>query len=153
MAYNRVIGCNNQIPWHLPEELNWFRQTTLHQSILMGRKTFESLGCKALPKRTNYVLTHQSLAVTDNVIVIHDLSALEGINDTVWVCGGASIYKALLPKCSELLLTVVKQTIQGDAFFPDIPSSFTMCEVIKDTIDFTIQRWINNQVDTCLQSK
>ena len=58
MSLNRVIGCRQSLPWHLPEELQWFRQTTLNQTLLMGRKTFDSMGKRPLPQRTTYVLTH-----------------------------------------------------------------------------------------------
>jgi len=70
MSINRVIGCQQQLPWRIPEELQWFKQVTLHQTLLMGRKTFESMGCRPLPQRKIYVLTKNSISF-QGVEVIH----------------------------------------------------------------------------------
>lgn len=141
MASNRVIGRGNRLPWHLPEELQHFRQTTLHQTLLMGRKTFESMGSRPLPQRTTYVLTHQAFPAED-VHVITDISQIPTTVETVWVCGGASIYAQLLPICDELFLSVIFQTYDGDVFFPPFEHLFRKEEILKKTEAFEIQRWI-----------
>ena len=141
MASNRVIGRDNRLPWHLPEELQHFRQTTLHQTLLMGRKTFESMGSRTLPQRTTYVLTHHAFHA-EGVHVITDIAQIPATVETVWVCGGASIYAQLLPICDELLLSVIRQTYDGDAFFPPFEHLFKKVDVVKKTEAFEVQRWI-----------
>ena len=140
MASNRVIGRDNRLPWHLPEELQHFRQTTLHQTLLMGRKTFESMDSRTLPQRTTYVLTHQTFSA-EGVRVITDISQIPATVEIVWVCGGASIYAQLLPLCDELLLSVIFQTYDGDAFFPPFEHLFKKVDVVKKNEIFEIQRW------------
>lgn len=144
MASNRVIGRSNRLPWHLPEELQHFRQTTLHQTLLTGRKTFESMGSRPLPQRTTYVLTHRAFS-RDDVHVITDISQIPATVETVWVCGGASIYAQLLPLCDELLLSVIFQTYDGNAFFPPFEHLFGKEEIVKKTDTFEIQRWVSIQ--------
>lgn len=141
MASNRVIGRNSRLPWHLPEELQHFRQTTLHQTLLMGRKTFESMGSRPLAQRTTYVLTHHVFS-EEGVRVITNISQIPATVETVWVCGGASIYAQLLPLCDELLLSVIFQTYDGDAFFPPFEHLFRKERILKKTDTFEIQRWI-----------
>ena len=141
MTSDRVIGRNNRLPWHLPEELQHFRQTTLHQTLVMGRKTFESMGCRPLPQRTTYVLTRHIFA-RDDVQVITDVSQIPATVETVWVCGGASIYAQLLPICDELLLSVIRQPYDGDTFFPPFEHLFRKVEVVKKSEAFEVQRWL-----------
>ncbi|MCQ2955754.1 MAG: dihydrofolate reductase [Opitutales bacterium] len=141
MSLNRVIGCRQRLPWHLPEELQWFRQMTLNQTLLMGRKTFESMGKRPLPQRTTYVLTHHKTGL-QGVQEITLLDELPAQLKTVWVCGGASIYEHLLPKASELILSVIQCTIDGDAFFPPFESRFQQVAVLKRTDDFEVQKWV-----------
>lgn len=141
MTPDRVIGRNNRLPWHLPEELQHFRQTTLHQTLLMGRKTFESMGCCPLPQRTTYVLTHRAFPA-EGVHVITDIAQIPDIIKTVWICGGASMYAQLLPLCDELLLSVIQQTHDGDTFFPPFEHLFRKEEIFKKTETFEIQRWV-----------
>ena len=128
MSLNRVIGKDNTLPWHIPEELKWFKEATLGHILVMGRKTFESVGCKALPKRTTYVLSRSPIHY-ENVKVIQSLSDLSKLEISpekiVWIAGGEQIYQATLPYCQELYLTEVNLTIEnGTAFFPEIPPSF-----------------------------
>ena len=141
MSVNRVIGRDNRLPWNLPEELQHFRQTTLHQTLLMGRKTFESMGCRPLPNRTTFVLTHRAFPA-EGVHVITDISQIPATVETVWVCGGATVYTQLLPLCNELLLSVIRQSYDGDAFFPPFEHLFQQTEVIKKTETFEVQRWL-----------
>src|SRR4051794_12564070 len=118
MSLNRVIGRDGKIPWHISEDFKWFKRTTTGKVVLMGRKTFDSLG-KALPNRTNLVVTrgHPPL---EGVTLVTDLDAFDPAQFTeeVFVIGGAEIYRQLLPRCSDLYLSVVHQTVDGDAWFP-----------------------------------
>ena len=120
---NRVIGINNQLPWHLPLDLRHFKEVTLGKTILMGRKTYESIG-KALPGRTNVVLTRDPLFSAPGCVVVRDIeTALQAVTtDEVVVIGGALIYESLLPRVDYLYLTQVHTTLEGDAFFPELPA-------------------------------
>ena len=142
MGLNRSIGYQQQLPWHIPEELQWFRQTTLHQKLLMGRKTFESMGCRPLPQRTTYILSHQNIQY-EGVNMIQSIDDLKNIENTVWICGGAHIYKQFLPLCSELFLSVIQNNYPGDAFFPPFENSFRKAEILKKTDQFEVQKWIH----------
>ena len=143
MSINRVIGCQQQLPWRIPEELQWFKQVTLNQTLLMGRKTFESMGCRPLRQRKTYVLTRNIISF-QGVEVIHDPEELYSLGGTVWVCGGAHVYKQLLPICDELILSIIPQIIEGDAFFPAFKSYFKLNAVLKQTDSFEVQSWVRN---------
>ncbi len=143
MASNRVIGNNGKLPWHISEELQWFRQTTLHQTLLMGRKTFESMGCRPLPQRTTYVLSSQKIPY-EGIHAITSIDELNELQDTVWLCGGAHMYEQFLPLCSELFLTVIHNTYEGDAVFPQFEHLFKQRAVLKTTEAFEIQKWGRN---------
>ena len=140
MDRNRVIGNHDRLPWHLPEELQWFKQVTLGGTLLMGRRTMESIG-RALPGRTTYVLTHQSVAYP-GATTIHCLEDLPSDVQSVWVCGGAQVYAQCLPLCSELILSIVQAPFKGDAFFPPFKHWFRCVEILKTTPAFEVQRWI-----------
>jgi dihydrofolate reductase len=115
MSLNRVIGNGNQIPWHLPEDFKWFKATTTGHVIVMGRKTFESIG-KPLPNRETIVLSRLAFS-HPGVKTIRSLDELPDIvgDRQVFICGGAQIYEQTLPLCSELFLTLVKREVEGDA--------------------------------------
>src|SRR3954463_15214340 len=102
MSLNRVIGNHNQIPWHLPEDFKWFKQMTTGHIIVMGRKTFESIG-KPLPNRETIVLSKAGFA-HNGVRTVSDLKELNLANEAreVFICGGAQIYEQTLPFCSDL---------------------------------------------------
>lgn len=118
---NHGIGINNQLPWHLPEDLAHFKRTTSGHPILMGRKTFDSIG-RPLPKRQNIVITRNTNWVhdgVDTVTSIQDaLSLVRG--QTAFVIGGAEIYQQALAFAQQLIVTEIQQTYQCDAFFPKI---------------------------------
>lgn len=121
MAINRVIGINNEMPWHLPADFAWFRRCTLGKPVIMGRKTFESIG-RALPQRLNIVISRDaSLALPDGVILVNSLEAAlqaAGKVEEVMVIGGSTIYQAALPMADRLYLTQVDAILDGDALFP-----------------------------------
>ena len=141
MSENRVIGNGNKIPWHLPEDFKWFKKMTTGQIIVMGRKTFESIG-KPLPNRTTIVLSRTNFK-QPGVQMISDLNEIERVvpdlaGQEVFICGGAQIYEQALPLCSDLYLTLVKRTVEGDAFFPPFENQFELAEEILDCADFKI---------------
>ena len=141
MAENRTIGFQNRIPWHLPEDFRWFKATTLGHTLVMGRKTYESIG-RPLPGRRTLVLSRTPLPDAP-IAYLPSLDALLEVppQGDFFICGGAQVYEQALPRCSELLLTRVKQTVDGDAFFPPFEHLFDFTEVIRDTPAFTIERW------------
>jgi dihydrofolate reductase len=141
MSLNRVIGNGNQIPWHLPEDFKWFKATTTGHVIVMGRKTFESIG-KPLPNRETIVLSRSgwSHPGVRTIASLEELPALAA-GRQVFICGGAQIYEQALPLCSELLLTVVKREVAGDAFFPPFEDQFKLAEEIRDTPEFKVLRY------------
>lgn len=125
VADNGCIGKKNQLPWYIPEDLKRFKQLTAGKVVLMGRKTWESLPEKfrPLPNRVNVVITRQgNFSVPAGVEVFSDIpSALEKHSSAdVFIIGGAEIYKQTMAKADSLHITEVKQTIDGDAFFPAI---------------------------------
>ncbi len=139
MSLNRVIGAGNKIPWHLPEDFKWFKATTTGHVIVMGRKTFESIG-KPLPNRTTIVLS-RSAWTHPGVTTIRSLDELPALaaDRQVFICGGAQIYEQTLRLCSDLFLTLVKREVAGgDAFFPQFEDKFQLVEEIRDTPEFKI---------------
>ena len=120
VAQNGVIGRGNRLPWHLPEDLKRFKSLTLGKPILMGRRTFESIG-KPLPGRTNLVLTRSREWKRPGAIVVHSLDeavARAGEADELVVIGGAEIYELALPRAGRLYLTRVHADIEGDTVLP-----------------------------------
>ena len=131
VSQNNVIGRDNQLPWHLPEDLQYFKSITMGKPILMGRKTYDSIG-RPLPGRTNIVITRDPNWTAEGVEVVNSLeaamtagaeacNAVEG--DEIMVIGGAQIYRDCLPMADKLYLTKVDADIQGDAFFPEIDTN------------------------------
>jgi len=122
MAKNRVIGKDNQMPWHLPADLKHFKSVTLGKPVVMGRKTYESIG-KALPGRKNIVVTRNQAYTLSDAIVVHDcdsalrIASIEA--DEVMIIGGGAIYEAFLQKAQQLFLTFINIDIEGDTQFPD----------------------------------
>ncbi len=120
ISKNGIIGKAGTLPWHLPEDLKYFKQTTLQHPILMGRKTYESIG-KALPERQNIVLTRQPKWQAPNITTIHQVSDLQNltlIHHEVFVIGGAEIYQLCYPHCQKIYLTLIDQEVDGDTYFP-----------------------------------
>jgi len=136
MSSNRVIGRDGKLPWHFPEDLKFFKRTTLGHPILMGRTTFESIG-RPLPGRQNLVLS-RTMEPLEGITVIREVAELHQIcaeDSTVFVIGGAQVYGDLLPKCDGLYLTWVEQAFEGDTFLPAFEDLFTLKEVIEKTAD------------------
>jgi len=138
MSLNRVIGNGLEIPWHIPEDFKWFKETTMGQVLVMGRRTFDSIG-KALPGRETMVLSRGDFSHPD-VTVIQSLDEvaprLEG--RTAFIAGGAQIYEQALPLCSDLFLTIVQREVEGDVFFPAFEDSFEEESVLRAENEFCI---------------
>lgn len=119
-----VIGTDGGLPWRLPADMKHFRRTTMGKPVVLGRTTYESIG-KPLKGRTNIVVTRDPDYRAEGCVVVHDIeSALRAAQttgaDEVMVAGGASLYRALLPRADRLYLTRVRADVKGDTFFPDI---------------------------------
>jgi len=121
MDKKRGIGIDNHLPWSIPEDLKEFKRITLGHSVLMGRKTLESIG-KALPGRTNYVITQQSNLPFENVTLVHDvqsfLESKKTSRDFVFVIGGASLYQIALAYADELIISEIQTVFLCDTYFP-----------------------------------
>ena len=147
MSLNRVIGAGNKIPWHLPDDFKWFKQMTTGQVIVMGRKTFESIG-RALPNRETVVLSRSQFQFP-GVRTISDLSEINLAEESrqVFICGGAQIYEQALPLCSDLYLTVVKREVAGDTLFPPFEDRFEPAEKILAAPEFEILHYRRRSAD------
>ena len=178
MSENRVIGNGNRIPWHLPEDFKWFKRMTMGNIVVMGRKTFESLG-RPLPNRRTLVLTRHPRKLLNNhpevfagfaewrggkevgrqlqqryqfffqkinsgdntdIVICNSLDKLQptDFENEVFICGGAEIYRQALPLCSDLYLTHVKLSVEGDALFPPFEELFEPIQTLQDNTDFRI---------------
>lgn len=125
MADNRVIGIENRLPWDLPADMKWFRQNTMGKPVLMGRKTYDSIG-RPLPKRRNIVISRdESLKIEGCDVVSSADAAFQLCSDEaeVMIIGGASFYEQTLPQADRLYLTLVHCEVEGDAWFPEIDFS------------------------------
>ncbi len=126
-AENNVIGKDNQLIWHLPEDMKFFRKMTTGHHVAMGRKTFESLG-KPLSNRINYVITRNKSYDQEGVIVVYDIeeaiekARLKGA-DELFILGGGEIYRQSLALADRLVITEVKTTVEGDTYFPEFEKS------------------------------
>lgn len=119
---NRVIGRDNRLLWHLPNDFKHFKQVTLNRTVLMGRKTYESIG-RPLPGRQMVVLTRDPQFHSDYAKVIHSPDEIFPLQEDLYVIGGAEIYKLLLKDADIIYATLVKAELAGDALFPELPAS------------------------------
>ncbi|WP_373083787.1 dihydrofolate reductase [Zhongshania sp.] len=144
MANNRVIGVNNQLPWHLPADLKHFKATTMGKPIVMGRKTWESIG-RPLPGRKNIVISRQPEYVAEGAEVVtclaaglalaRDHAAAEGLAEIV-VIGGEAIYRSALNEAQKIYLTEVNISLDGDAWFPELAAA-EWCETGRECYPVT----------------
>ncbi|MEW9798466.1 type 3 dihydrofolate reductase [Alteromonas sp. CYL-A6] len=141
MADNRVIGKDNGMPWHLPADLKHFKQVTLGKPVIMGRKTYESIG-KALPGRTNIVISRSTdfrpadahiVASPDEALIFAQQHCSDA--DEIMVIGGGAIYQAMLNRAERLYLTFIDATIDGDTQFPDYTTVAQWQEVSSEQRD------------------
>ena len=120
MAQDRVIGIDNQMPWHLPADFAWFKRCTMGKPVVMGRKTYDSIG-RPLPGRQNIVISRDASLVIEGVTTVTSIDealAAVGSVDEVMIIGGGTIYEACLPKANKLYITHIESEIQGDTQFP-----------------------------------
>lgn len=121
MAQNRTIGINNTLPWRIPEDLKHFKMLTMGHHMIMGRKTFDSIG-KPLPGRTTVVVTRNRELAIDGCIMAHSLTeaiAACATDEEVFIVGGAELYRQAMPLVNTLYLTEIRQDVAGDAHFPE----------------------------------
>lgn len=151
MAENRVIGRGNRLPWHLPEDFRWFKERTLGGTLVMGRRTVESIG-RLLPGRETVVLSRTGWGFPGarTVTSLEALAALEqegeggrdgGVKRPVFICGGAEVYGAALPWCTDLWLTRVYGEPEGDAWFPPFEEGFERLAVVRERPEFRVEHW------------
>lgn len=139
IAENNVIGKDNKLIWHISEDLKRFKSITSGNTMLMGRKTFESLP-GILPNRKHIIVTHDDKYTVDSdkVSIINDLNSFikihEKSDEEIFVIGGAEIYKQVLPHCNKLYLTKVHKSFEGDTYFPEIDYSKYEIEYSSDKI-------------------
>lgn len=128
LAQNRVIGKNNQLPWHLPADFKHFQDITNGHPVIMGQKTYESIG-KPLPNRKNIVVTRDGAFGAPGCVIVYSLDealkTAEGIeeDEEVFFIGGASVYQQVVPLCDRMYLTFIRASVEGDAYFPTYDST------------------------------
>jgi dihydrofolate reductase len=136
---NGGIGLNNQLLWHLPNDLKHFKTITTGQTIVMGRKTYESIG-RPLPNRTNIIVTRNPHYIANGCVVVHSVqeAIAYGQNNNVTeliIIGGGEIYTQAFPMCQKLYVTHVNCTLKADTFFPEIDSTWFMTKNQPQPID------------------
>lgn len=143
MAENRVIGRDNKMPWDLPSDRKRFHAITRGHPIILGRKTFESIG-RPLSHRSNIVLTRQKDYRAEGAVIVQDLqsafAACEGA-DEVFICGGEEVFREAIFLADRIYLTIVHRSVRGDACFPDIPDYFSVIErreVVEDIVPYSL---------------
>lgn len=124
MGRNNALGCKNRMPWYLPADFAYFKRVTMGQPVIMGRKTFESLG-KPLPGRTNIIITRNKDYSPEGCIVVDSVERAKELteNKNAFIIGGAEIYKAFLPIADKLYITEIDHDFEADTFFPEIDYS------------------------------
>lgn len=143
---NKVIGINNQIPWHIKEDFIHFKNYTTNKTIIMGEQTFLSIG-KPLPNRKTIVATikdfkyeHEDVTITNDLF--KTLKEYKNKEEELVVCGGATIYKLALPYVDKMIISEVKKEYQGDAFFPDFEDKFVLVNE-EEKEEFIIKTYIS----------
>jgi dihydrofolate reductase len=142
MTPDRVIGRGGNLPWHLPEDLAFFKRTTRGHPILMGRATYDSIG-RPLPQRRNLVLTRDPHWSAEGVEVLHSTDDLDrlGLDGEVFVIGGSQVYEAFLPRLDELLVSHVHHPYPGDTRFPPFEHLFSAAETVESHDAFEVRRY------------
>jgi len=152
---NNAIGKDNKLLWHLPKDMRFFKNTTWAMPILMGRKTFESMGNKLLPGRMNMIITNQKGLIIEGAIVVNNLAAAIEIAKTnnykeLMVIGGGQIYDLALPLANKIWFTRVHTNIDGDTYFPILDKSWNLSSVESHQADekhlysFDFECWQRN---------
>lgn len=136
MDENRVIGFENKMPWHLPADLAYFKKTTIGHPIVMGRKTFQSIG-RPLPNRTNLILTRDQSFRSEGCQVVHNIEEVIQIakKEALFVIGGAEIYKQFLPYAKKIYITQIIESFHGDTFFPELTDEWQLIATERNEKD------------------
>lgn len=147
MDVNGVIGVKGKLPWHLPQELAHFKAMTTGHTVVMGRKTFESIG-KPLPQRRNIVLTTQSVTLPD-VETLHSVEEVFRLSEheDVMIIGGSEVYELFLPHADVMVLSVIDGVYEGDARFPMITEEWVKLHTLPKegfSVDFYTRRRIDS---------
>ncbi|MFI3243366.1 MAG: dihydrofolate reductase [Akkermansia sp.] len=143
MAADRAIGKDGTMPWHLPEDLKVFRQLTTGHPILMGRKTYDSIG-RPLPKRQNIVLSRQADLAYEGAQCITDikqLAAMELMDEEIMVIGGAEIYSMMLPQITTLWVSEIEGEFEADTYFPEFKHHFPHREEVEQFAGFKLIKY------------
>jgi len=142
MAKDRVIGCGGGLPWHLPEDFRFFKATTMGGVLVMGRRTYESIGHPLPGRRT--VVVSASGREFPGTMTVRTLEALqpEQFESPVFLCGGAALYQAGLPLCRELLISHVRGEHAGDTLFPPYEEAFVAEATVLEGEAFTVVRYV-----------
>ncbi len=143
MASNRVIGKDGGLPWHLPEDLKFFKKLTSGGTVVMGRKTYESIG-RPLPNRRNIVLSRSLESAPEGCELATGIDDIQ-LSGDVFIIGGAQIYSALMDQLDEIILTYVFEPYEGDTLLPEFEAGFEMKEVIALTPEFEVRRYARKQ--------
>ncbi|MBO1306775.1 dihydrofolate reductase [Enterococcus sp. 669A] len=137
---NGLIGKNDRLPWHLPNDLRFFREKTVNNTLVMGRKTFEGMGGRPLPNRQTIVLTKNTAYQNDQVLVMHSVEEViahsKKTETITYIAGGSAVYEAFLPHCDELYRTVIDHSFEGDTYFPAVDwNEWQLVQQIAGTMD------------------
>jgi dihydrofolate reductase len=151
MSSNRVIGVNNTLPWHLSEDLKHFKSLTTGHTIIMGRKTYESIG-RPLPNRRNIVISRDMKASYEGTEVVHsieDAFSISRNDNEVFVIGGSNIYEQALSLVDNLYITEIKKSFSGDAYFPEINKQIWIessreDHITNDGLEFSFVKYQKN---------
>lgn len=126
---NRIIGKDNKLPWHIPEDLAYFKKHTVGKGIVMGRNTYESIG-RPLPKRRNIVVTRNENYALEGADIVHNLEdavrLAEEMHEEVMIIGGEEIFRSILPQADRLYITLIEQEFEGDTVFPEYGPGWTL---------------------------
>ena len=144
VAENGIIGNGLRIPWHIPEDFKHFKRTTMGGIVVMGRRTWESLGGRPLPGRENVVISSQ-MDAPEGATLCRSLDELDAkfASDArpIWICGGANLYARALDRCSQIIVSRVKAAPEGDVFFPDITEKFKLEKILDRYELFDVELW------------
>jgi len=134
---NRVIGLNNDLPWHIPEDLAYFKKMSMGKAMVMGRKTYESIG-RPLPGRLSIIVTRNAAYTAEGAVVVHNLSdaiaRAEEYAEEVMIIGGAEIFRAALGIADRLYITYIQKQYEGDTFFPSYGPEWKLISTSQDHI-------------------
>ena len=152
---DHVIGKNNELPWHIPEDLAYFKKMSMGKAMVMGRKTFESIG-RPLPGRLNIIVTRNEAYTAEGAVVVHDLQGAiakgQTFSDEVMIIGGAEIFKTTMEIADRLYITYIQQKFEGDTFFPQYGPEWELTStsenhITEDGIGYSFRVYERNSLN------